>query len=256
MVKPLQFRFCQRTYTFTFKIGFFVACLILCGLFYSLGVWQLHRYYFKKNLLDTYQSHLSLAPQPLLNLTGTMDSWQFKNVTVAGHYLNVFTMLLQNQFYKDQIGYDVLTPLEIPGSKKLLLVDRGWLRKPEKTVPLTIPQVNSEQHIVGYIKLLTPYSFILGKNILDTNASPLMMQRIDTTEMSQILHREFYPFVLRLSASQPYGFVRDWTISTVLPERHMGYAIQWFAMACVLMLAYLGFCLERVDKKGIYNNAK
>lgn len=247
MARSLQFRFNNKTYSFTFRIGFFLLCLFLFALTISLGMWQLKRYDFKKTLLNTYQARLTSSPKHFLQLTDPIEKLQFQRIIVEGDYLNELTFLQQNRYYHDQMGFEVITPLRIPGQQKLLLVDRGWIPKSHNQIVPSIENVNGRQSLVGYIKLLDEYQFILGKNILDPTIKPTLIQKIDVNEMSQLMQQSFYPFILRLDASQSHGFIRDWTIATVLPQRHMAYAVQWFALALVLLIAYFGFCCERVE---------
>jgi len=119
----MQFQFRQQSYLFRFKIGFFILCLFFVFLFSMLGVWQLHRYHYKKMLVSTFQDRLAAAPKPFLQVTG-LDDLQFQRVTVEGHYLNGLTMLVQNKFYQGRPGFEVLTPLQIMGQKKILLVGK------------------------------------------------------------------------------------------------------------------------------------
>lgn len=171
-------------------------------LFCWLGVWQLHRYQFKKNLLATYQ-------QPVI---------------VKGQFDNTLTMLIQNKMRNNQIGYELLIPLVQPDNKKLLLVDLGWISNADSQ---SIKPVKGLQQIKGYIKLLNEYQFILGENILHSDQFPLVMQKIDIDAISKITHKTFYPYVLSLTMPQV----------AVTPERHLAYAVQWFAMAVVLLIA-------------------
>lgn len=229
------------------RIGFTIFCLSFFILFCVLGVWQLHRYQHKKTMLVTFQERSS-TPKSFLQLSHFIDALQFQRVTVEGEYVNEMTMFVQNKIYKGQVGYEVLTPLRIKNQKLMLLVDRGWIQQPaDKSLP-KIENINQEQQIEGYIKLLNEYQFILGNNILEPARSPLVMQKINIDDISKITHQTYYPFVLRLDASQKNGFVRDWVITSVEPERHLGYAIQWFVMAIVLMIAYFCFCCERVKE--------
>lgn len=241
MEGSLQFRYGRHTYLFTHKIGFLLLCIALLSLFLLAGTWQLHRYVDKKSLLATYQSSLSAEPKPFHTLNISNQHLQFLPVVVDGHYVNKLTMLLQHQYHQGSVGFDVLTPLRITGEKKLLLVDRGFIRPTNK-----IDAVNDEQHIRGYIKELDEHPFTLGKNILNPKASPLVMQKIDFREISQITHETYFPFILRQNASDAHGFLRDWTITTILPERHMAYAIQWFALAILVVIAYFCFCCEKL----------
>lgn len=247
MALRLQFQWRSHSYKISFRLGFFLLCSALFCLFCLLGVWQLHRYDFKKSLLETYHARLNGAPVPFATIKNSLESLQFQQVLMQGHYLNDQTMLVQNQFYKDQLGYNVLTPFQIEGDAKLILVDRGFIAKPQRKKKISVETVNGPQQISGYIKLLNEHAFILGKNILEKNKSPIVIQRIDTRELSQVTNHEFYPFVLRLNANMPHGYVRDWVITNASPERHMGYAVQWFLMALVLLIAYFCFCCERIE---------
>lgn len=237
----------MKKYQFRFRFGFTLFWLTFFCLFCVLGVWQLHRYHYKKNLLQMYQTRLSATPMTLADALSSKDL-TFQHVKLTGEYLNDQTMFVQNQFYNDQMGFEVLTPVRMPQDNKLLLVDRGWIAKPEQQALPTISAVNGEIEITGHIKLLNEYQFILGDNILNITAKPIQMQKIDIAQISTLTHESYYPFVLRLDMNAPNGFIRDATaITNVLPERHMGYAIQWFVMAFVLMIAYFSFCFERVN---------
>ena len=248
MTQSLPFQFRQQSYVFTFKMGFSLLCAFFFVLCWALGIWQVQRYYYKKDLLATYQQRLSALPQPFLKLANSQDNLQFQHVVVKGVYINTLTVLLQNRFHDDQVGFEILTPLRIMGEKKLLLVNRGWVPKPRNHIVSKVENVSGEQQIEGYIKTLDAHQFILGKNMLDSNMLPRVMQKIDIHELSQVTQQQFYPFVLRLDASQAHGFVRDWIITVMPPERHMAYAVQWFFMAVVLLLAYLGFCCHKIER--------
>ena len=252
MSESLKFQLHQRTYVFKFKLVFSLLCLSLFCLCCVLGVWQLHRYAYKKNLIVNYQQRIKAAPIDFQTVLRQGDL-QFKRIKIDGQYLNQLTVFIQNRFYHDELGFEVLTPLQIVGEKTLLLVDRGWIKK--SNINSLVP-VTAQQKITGYLKLLDEYQFILGKNVLQPNQKPLVLQRIDTKDLSQITHRDFYPFILRLSPDATNGYVRDWTIISVTPERHLAYAVQWFALALVLLIAYFCFCYERKELTRENKNAK
>src|SRR5437016_1195333 len=90
---------------FRFKLRFLAFWFLFVVLFCALGVWQLHRYAEKKRLLAAELIHVS----------------------VEGHYVNDQIILIQNRMYQSRPGFEVLTPIEMPGKKQWLLVDRGWI---------------------------------------------------------------------------------------------------------------------------------
>ena len=156
-------------------------------------------------------------------LSNSASELQFQPVAADGRYVNELTMFVQNRFFKGQEGYEVITPFQIKGDKKLLLIDRGWVIKPKNGHLPKLHDILAEQSLTGYIKLLNEYQFILGENIL-SEQKPLVMQKIDLEELSRITAQTFYPFILRLDPELENGFVREWVITSTLPERHLVYA--------------------------------
>lgn len=220
------------------KIKLFFFWFLFVVLFCVLGCWQLKRYHYKKNLLASYQNAFNQSP---VQLEKIKNPNKFQHIFVSGEWQNVDTVLLQNRFYHDQLGFEVLTVFKPFDSKKYLLVDRGWVPQIHDDVLAVL----NKQKITGYIHFLDEYQFILGKNILQPKARPIIAQKINLVELGQIFGKDFFPFILRLDQTSPNGFAREWTITTVLPERHLGYAVQWFLMACVLLIASIYFCFRR-----------
>jgi surfeit locus 1 family protein len=56
------------------------------------------------------------------------------------------------------------------------------------------------------------------------------------------------PRILLLDADQPDGFERQWRPSLGFgPERHLGYAIQWFALATAALVAFVALSLHPIE---------
>lgn len=232
--------------SFHFRTSFFLLCLILAIVCAGLGNWQLQRYSAKKNLLARYQNNLAHQPEAFTAIYTKVSAaaLEFRQVSLTGQYITQNTFLLQNRFYHDQLGYEVITPIRLPNQKKQLLVDRGWIPQSPQWINKATTPIPTPQTIKGYIKLQNTYQFTLGKNILDVTF-PVYMQKIDINELQHITHEEYYPFILRLNPQSDQGFVRDWVITTVLPERHLAYAVQWFGLMITLVIAYFCFSIER-----------
>ncbi len=216
---------------------------LLCGffelVFLWLGVWQLHRYHEKKAILMHFNASLAKAPIPFSELN-LRHNPAFSHIQVKGYYLNDWTFLLENHTQNGQAGFEVLTPL-VPNSNcgsQVLLINRGWIKEPSYQTLPKIPAVLGMQTQTGYIKFHNEWVFLLGPNIIDTKAHPILMQKIDIPQLEKITHLSFYPFVVRLDPVKNSGFIRNWQPLNMLPERSLGYAIQWFAMAFTLFIAY------------------
>ncbi len=68
------------------------------------------------------------------------------------------------------------------------------------------------------------------------------MTAIDPAKIWPELNREGFAHELRLEAG-PAAYRTDWPVAAMGPEKHLGYAVQWFAMATALvgLYLYLGF---------------
>jgi cytochrome oxidase assembly protein ShyY1 len=85
--------------------------------------------------------------------------------------------------------------------------------------------------------------------ITETNTQswvfPALVQQIDFADLSQRLNRDLLPYVIQLTTDD-VAFVRDFRPVVMSPEKHLGYAVQWFGLA-VAAAAIGGFA---ISKKG------
>jgi surfeit locus 1 family protein len=58
-------------------------------------------------------------------------------------------------------------------------------------------------------------------------------------ELSQALGRELASRQILLDPSAPDGLVRAWAVPGTTADRHLGYAVQWFAFAGVAIALWL-----------------
>ena len=69
---------------------------------------------------------------------------------------------------------------------------------------------------------------------------PLLVQDANGHALRQAIEKTtgvtLFPRELRLDVDQPAGFRRDWPVVNVSPQKHKGYAVQWFTMAAALLL--------------------
>ena len=58
------------------------------------------------------------------------------------------------------------------------------------------------------------------------------------------------PLMLLLDPDDAHGFVRDWqAVYGVTPDKHRAYALQWFTLAAVLLLIYIGVNSKRITNE-------
>jgi cytochrome oxidase assembly protein ShyY1 len=78
-----------------------------------------------------------------------------------------------------------------------------------------------------------------------SDAGRWLLTRIDIAARADGLGVPLAPRVLRLDPALPLGYARDLDVlpNTLPPERHRGYAVQWFglALATLILALFLGF---------------
>ena len=74
-------------------------------------------------------------------------------------------------------------------------------------------------------------------------ALPAVVQAYEAAAMgsglSGLLGAGVLPAVVRIAPEDSLALRTNWTTVNQSPEKHTGYAVQWFAMAAVLLLAFL-----------------
>lgn len=223
-----------------------VLVVSLVALMTALGFWQLDRAGQKRHLLTEQAERGARAPVPMVWDRDDYSDQRFLPVRVRGAWLHGRDFLLDNQVLKGRPGFHLLTPWRSPDSGRLLLVDRGWLPAgARRDVLPPLPGPGHERVLTGTLYVPMGMPFSLGP-AFDSERWPRIVQYIDFDAFSQALGQPVLPVILRLR-TPPSGLVQEWPLSRVRPERHVAYAIQWFAMASVLALLGALFMTRKKD---------
>lgn len=216
-----------------------VLTVLGMALFIRLGFWQLDRAEQKQALLAQYEvgqrSQVEITPQNADRLS------RYQRVRVSGHFDASHQILLDNMpSHTGRPGYRVLTPLQ--SSAGWLLVDRGWL--PLGATRAILPDISvsdAERNLTGTMDALPRAGLQLADPPFDASAPwPRVLSFPAQSALEQQLGRKLIPGVLLLDASQPDGYERVWEAHLGFkPERHIGYAVQWFALASAAAIIFL-----------------
>jgi surfeit locus 1 family protein len=219
----------------------FGAALTVFGMafFTWLGYWQLGRADEKQALLDQYataqKTQVEITPQNAASLP------RYQRVEVTGRFDPAHQILLDNMpSHTGQPGYRVLTPFET--SAGWLLIDRGWL--PLGKTRTELPDIavgDNERTLTGTIDDLPRAGLTLATPPSDPNAPwPRVLNFPDQAVLKQQFGHDLLPGLLLLDASQPDGYERTWEAHLGFkPERHIGYAVQWFAFAVAALVLFV-----------------
>ncbi|MBV1932535.1 MAG: SURF1 family protein [Porticoccaceae bacterium] len=220
--------------------------LVFFPLTLTLGFWQLQRADEKGAILTAQEQRINSAPVEFSGVA-TADQNQFRNVIARGGIDSQRIFLVDNLVRRGRPGYEVLSPLKVnvEGEDQWLLVNRGWLpggqdRSVLPTVPPFLAKETSVE-ISGYLYRSPGKRVVLKDEIWPSNTWPLVIQAIDMVKISRHLGHAVYPYTLRLveqagDIGQEPTLEIGWEVINMAPEKHIGYAVQWFLMALALLV--------------------
>jgi len=228
---------------FHFSLVPTIAYILFMLLLLSLGQWQLERAQLKQNLFDNFSandSSISTLPEAL-----NSDNPRYKRVQVTGRFLNSQHYLLDNMVNSESVpGRHVYTPMQLENGQTIL-VNRGWIARrseaePRDSLLIFLAAPLKTTTITGRLDTLRQPGLVLDTQIPDGDY-PKTVQFPNFDQLEQDLQFKLAPYQLLLDASEGNkgGFLREWKPHEMGPERHLGYAFQWFALALTLTIIYL-----------------
>jgi surfeit locus 1 family protein len=230
-----------------------LATLVLLPILTGLGYWQLERAAWKQALVDTHAARIHAPARPLRRMLEAGLDLEYRQVTAQGVYDLDHQLLLDNRVYQGVAGYQVLTPLHLDGAgsgEGWVLVNRGWVPPGASRAQLpAVPGPAERIKLHAMIKLPPERTFRLDAEEEPGTGWPRVIQEVAIGQISRRLGHPLLPLVLLLDKADPGGFVRDWKpVYGITPDRHRAYAAQWFTLALVLLLIYIGVNTHRVRR--------
>jgi cytochrome oxidase assembly protein ShyY1 len=213
--------------------------------FVGLGRWQWGRGETRQAQWNEFEQGTS-EPRELGSL-GLSGIERFQHVAVTGEFDGQHQFLLDNRIQHGRAGYEVLTPFQLSGGR-VVLVDRGWL--PGSGYRDRLPDISLK--LAGLRRITGRVDELPAAGLAEGRAAPLhdahwpkVTSFPTSAELSAALGRAVEPRILLLDASQPGGYLREWTPPGLPPSRHFGYAIQWWAFALAAFVLWIVMGLRR-----------
>jgi len=226
-----------------------VATIAALAAFVSLGWWQIGRGREKQAMIESFQR----GTQSSVELQGgiTVDELpRYQHVRTEGHYQPERQILLDNMpSQAGKPGFRVLTPFKRDGSERLLLVDRGWVPLGDSRANLPPVFVSPEFRAVsGRLDELPAPGVRVGEaGVAGDSHWPRLLNFPRQQDVERVLGTTVESRIVLLDPAAPNGYERIWRPAMQFgPERHIGYALQWFALALVALVAFITLSLRPV----------
>jgi cytochrome oxidase assembly protein ShyY1 len=215
----------------------------------KLGYWQLQRAEEKTvqiSQLEQLQQQGAVGWQQLAVLTeGEADGMLFAD---NGRWLKPYVWLLDNQIVDGKVGYDVIIPMQNTDKSRLLLVNLGWVAAGGDRSILPEVAIEEELSLQGLIRSKVG-GFRLGANT-EKEGWPQRIQQPELEQMAAQLPVSSFPFMLYQQGNSP--FLPHYKAVVMPPEKHHGYAFQWFMLA----IAVVAVALAAARRSGSENEQK
>jgi surfeit locus 1 family protein len=196
-----------------------LSALLLVGLTFSLGWWQLDRAAQKEKLSAARHN-----AEP---------------IRLSGQWAAPQTLYVDNRQMNAKQGFFIVTPL-FTSSTEYVLVERGWIPRDfmerRKLAPVETPTGAVTINVRVMQDPVPPAVFAKEA----TSEHPIVAA-IDLTTLGKALPDMVYKGMVQQVGAPSEGLKRDWYEPASGVEKHYGYAFQWFAMSAVLAGLYLWF---------------
>lgn len=230
--------------------------LLAAGAMVRLGVWQLERLRERRALNN---SILAGMGQPAIDLAegapSDLSAMVYRQAVATGAYLEGESILLRNQVWEGETGYHLITPLKLAGTEELLLVDRGFLPLADgNTEALARYSEPGTITVQGEFRAFLPPPRFTG---VPDAALAAGERRLSWNFLNiDLIRQQLSAPVLNawlLASPEPdnpaVNTIREQPGEPDLSEGpHLGYALQWFGFAAVLLVMFSIYARKNYHK--------
>lgn len=217
-----------------------LTTVLAIGFLVKLGLWQLDRAEEKRALFADFAEAKAQAERDYLMLPRTTDHLErYHPVQVSGVFNDAY-LLLDNQIFEGQAGYQVIGLLQTDDRPQWVPVNMGWV--PVGLDRSQLPQLelpSGRVTVTGWLYRANTEGFSLADQIVEPNGPPWRVQKLDFDTISEALALPIATSVVLLSEAEEFGWPRDWQPQVMPPEKHQAYALQWFSLAVALLIVVL-----------------
>ncbi|WNC72033.1 SURF1 family protein [Thalassotalea psychrophila] len=223
------------SYLSSWRLPWVIFTLLVFSGLIKLSLWQFERSDEKQQRLTNIEI---LNKQQALDLNFVLADVNSKvetlndiPVALEGEFNNQYKFLVDNQTHQGRLGYRVLQVFIDDSSGKSVLVNLGWIEGSiDRSFIPNLNDIKNRQNIKGNIRIIEQ-GIVLTEEQLTNDSWPQRIQQIDIEKISQLINIKLLPFVVFLDKKEHIGYTKNWQPVVMPPEKHTGYAVQWFTLA-------------------------
>ena len=210
--------------------------------FINLGFWQIER---KDEKLKLLLKMAELSGRPGISPSSITSATQSGTpVAMQGAFDEKVILLLDNKILEGAVGFEVLQLFRDQTGLNFL-VNRGFVPAGRtRSSNIEIPKLDESVEVFeGYLYLQKANPYALEAEGV-AYKFPQIVQKVDPEELSKAINTMVSPFTIRMHDNQAGALPRDWQVTSINPEKHQAYAVQWFLMSLAILVAWLCFTVR------------
>lgn len=249
MRHSIEYKFGQ--YRLTVNFWFLIIFLLVQTGLNELGFWQLSRAKEKQVRLEK----LAKSDIPILNnlkLIPASFLESFGKVELEVELATRINLLVENKIQNGELGYHVMNIVKDIHSNKFVLVNRGWIDG--KANRNELPQVKLPPLDWSISARVYPINQqVLSSDAELENHGKIARMPVMDVRMKSLLEKQFNlkleSYLLRLEKDVSGSYDIEWEWVSMSPDKHLGYAFQWFALSFAFLIISLFVLIKKETKK-------
>jgi surfeit locus 1 family protein len=222
-----------------------LAALLTVALTFSLGQWQLRRAAQKQALQASLDQKSQVAALGNAGLAGlavlnppALAALSERRVDITGQWQAAQTVYLDNRPMNGRPGFWVMTPLQLSGTDKVVLVQRGWIPRDFVDRSRLAPVETSSQEVRLQGRMAPAPAKLYAFKGADTG---LIRQNLDIGVLAAETGLPLLPVLVLQTGPASEGLQREWAAPNTGIDKHHGYAFQWFGLSALVLGLYVWF---------------
>lgn len=224
----------------------FLFCAFVA--FLALGSWQLYRLQWKRALIERIDQRVQAtpirAPEPVDWAGINAANNEYSHITVSGLFLYQYSVIVQASTVLGP-GYWLLTPLKLTGGS-VIYINRGFVKGAHPYIDFAKKGQPASAQVIGLLRMGEPKGGFLRANA--PTQGRWYSRDVEAIASSQGISNVASFFIdaqvvepgSRTPINPEGGEAPVMGLTVIsFPNNHLVYALTWYALAFMLVIAFL-----------------
>lgn len=231
-----------------------IITVLLVGLCFALGIWQIQRLAWKEGLISELtqaQSQTRISAENLPDNLATLVESNFHSIALQGTFIHKQELHIVGRSINGEPGFSVYTPFRIADDGRMVLVNRGWVPQSKKSLSNRPEdaQFDGLTWVNGFISVPQGGSPFLPDHDVKGN----LWFWPDIARINAESGMNLPPFTIEAVNENPTPGVLPLPRSgyeVELRNDHFNYALMWFSLSIAGLIIFFIYHLKPMRNEG------